>query len=82
MTRQQAIHAFCKMCIYDEGSLGAGTWRKQTTDCTSHDCPLYDYRPLDITAKNERTAERVANMTPEQLAKREAKAQAFKERIK
>jgi hypothetical protein len=44
MTRQQAINAFCKGCIYDPDS-GLGTWRQQVELCASNICPLHPYRP-------------------------------------
>jgi len=45
MTRQQAINAMCKACIYDPIA-GYGTWRRQVANCTSFSCALYQYRPL------------------------------------
>ena len=47
MTRQQAINAKCKDCIYDP--LDRGTWRQQVEACTFIDCPLYEYRPKSFT---------------------------------
>ncbi len=39
------INAMCATCIYDPfGS--TGTWRQQTEECTSYNCPLYDIRPV------------------------------------
>lgn len=46
--RTAAINAMCCSCIYDPEALGAGSWRKQVEECTSTDCPLYDYRPRPI----------------------------------
>ena len=43
MTRQQAIDAMCKGCIYDP--LDDGTWRMQVQQCEITDCPLWNYRP-------------------------------------
>ena len=43
LTRQQAINAFCKECIYDP--LDKGNWKQQVTACTMSDCQLYPYRP-------------------------------------
>ena len=43
MTRQQAIDAMCKGCIYD--ALDDGTWRQQVEHCEITDCPLWNYRP-------------------------------------
>lgn len=48
-TRKQAIEAMCKHCLYDPQAKGAGTWRKQIEDCTSYDCPLYEWRPVSAT---------------------------------
>ncbi len=45
MTRQQAINAFCKQCIYDPVS-GDGHWRQQVEKCTSLACSLYEFRPI------------------------------------
>lgn len=44
LTRQQAINAFCKECIYCPQD--AGTWRMQAQECTAKRCPLYEHRPL------------------------------------
>ena len=43
MTRQQAINAKCKDCIYDP--LEFGTWRQQVERCELTDCSLWEYRP-------------------------------------
>ena len=42
-TRQQAIDAKCKDCIYDP--LDDGTWRQQVEGCDITDCALWNYRP-------------------------------------
>ena len=42
MTRQQAIEAKCKDCIYDE--LDHGTWRQQVERCEIIDCALWKFR--------------------------------------
>lgn len=44
MTRQRAIDAKCKDCIYDREELG--TWREQCTACTITGCPLHAFRPV------------------------------------
>ena len=44
-TRQQAINAMCKQCIYDPRG-GDGTWRQQTEACDVTSCPLHEYRPV------------------------------------
>ena len=43
MTRQQAINAKCKDCIYDPEDVG--TWRQQVERCELADCSLWQYRP-------------------------------------
>ena len=42
-SRQQAIEAKCKDCIYDP--LDDGTWRQQVERCEITDCALWNYRP-------------------------------------
>lgn len=44
MTRQSAIDAKCKDCLYDPGC-GKGTWKEQIAQCMSTTCPLWPYRP-------------------------------------
>lgn len=44
MTRQQAINAKCRDCIYDPAS-GLGNWRQQVGACAIESCPLWPYRP-------------------------------------
>lgn len=48
MTRQKAINAKCKDCIYDP-KCGGGTWRQQTEACTIKTCALWPYRPKSAT---------------------------------
>ena len=43
LTRQGAIGAFCKSCIFDCGA--EGTWVRQVELCTSPECSLFPYRP-------------------------------------
>ena len=43
MTRQQAIDAKCKDCIYDPED--SGTWRQQVERCELIECSLWNYRP-------------------------------------
>lgn len=74
LTPMQAISAKCKECIYDEGALGAGAWRQQVEDCTAPDCSLLHLRPLTTTTLAVRKAERLANMSPEELARYQKKA--------
>lgn len=45
LTRQQAINAHCKECVYDSVA-GLGTWREQVKDCKGYKCHLYPYRPM------------------------------------
>jgi hypothetical protein len=51
--RAAAINAMCCMCIYDPDALGCGSWRKQVEECTSYDCPLFEYRPVTTGGKKE-----------------------------
>lgn len=44
MTRQGAINAKCKDCIFDPYQ--RGTWREQTTACASSNCALHEFRPV------------------------------------
>lgn len=77
-TLRQAITAHCKECIYDETAIGAGTWRKQATDCTSPDCNLFPYRPVDSTENARRKAAKLKEMSPEQLMEHKRKSDNFK----
>jgi len=43
MTRQQAIEAKCKDCIYDPEV--DGTWRQQAERCELVECSLWMFRP-------------------------------------
>ena len=47
------VNAKCIECIYDEGLLGHGSWRKQVEDCTSVICPLYSVRPTRLMSHEE-----------------------------
>jgi hypothetical protein len=59
MTRQQAINAKCKDCIYD--TMAPGNWRQQVTACTVISCPLYEHRPRSVSGtRAEREARRAA----------------------
>lgn len=53
MTRQGAIAAKCKECIYDPQS--PGTWKEQVEACTSPKCPLYKFRPKSEKGKKKPT---------------------------
>lgn len=50
--RAACINWKCAECIYDPDALGAGSWRKQVSLCTSLTCPLYKYRPCTIDGKS------------------------------
>ena len=52
LTRQQAINAMCKDCIYDPKMLGG--WRQQVEQCPMKACPLYPYRPIPKKSKAEK----------------------------
>ena len=49
-SRQAAIDAHCKWCIYDH--LDHGTWREQVQNCTSTECALHEVRPVTIKSRN------------------------------
>jgi hypothetical protein len=51
MTRQQAIAAKCKECIYDE--LDQGTWRQQVKACDMESCALHPYRPMPYKPRRQ-----------------------------
>jgi len=51
MTRQKAIAAKCKECIYDE--LDQGTWRQQVKACGIESCALHPYRPMPYKPRNQ-----------------------------
>jgi hypothetical protein len=44
------IIAKCIECIYDPEQ--SGTWRQQSQNCTSFECPLYDVRPTSYVSKD------------------------------
>ena len=44
MTRQKAIDAKCRECIWDD--LADGTWRMQVEQCELTACALHPYRPV------------------------------------
>ena len=47
---RKTINDMCKLCIYDPVG-GEGTWRQQVQACTSHECPLFDLRPISQPKK-------------------------------
>ncbi len=51
--RAAAVNAKCCECIYDPEVAGAGSWRRQVENCTSGNCPLYNYRPLTTGGKDD-----------------------------
>ena len=51
MTRQKAIAAKCKECIYDE--LDQGTWRQQVKACDITSCDLHPYRPMPYKPRRQ-----------------------------
>ena len=50
LTRQVAINAKCRDCVYDR--MEAGTWRQQVERCGGADCALYAYRPVSRASTN------------------------------
>ncbi len=51
--RAAAVNAKCCECLYDSEASGSGSWRNQVALCTSYKCPLYPYRPMPTTGKDE-----------------------------
>ena len=51
MTRQEAIDAKCKECIYDPDE--DGTWRQQVKACAIDTCALHPYRPMPYKPRNQ-----------------------------
>lgn len=51
MTRQGAIDAFCKSCIWDNEE--EGTWRQQVKACEIQSCALHPYRPMPYKVRNQ-----------------------------
>lgn len=50
-TRQAAIYAMCKDCIYDDHM--PGTWKQQVEACLATTCPLYTFRPKSQPKKKK-----------------------------
>lgn len=63
LTRQGAISAKCKDCIYDPCE--PGNWVQQVTACTSPDCPLFPYRPISKSKKGSHDDSSAALESPE-----------------
>lgn len=55
-TRRLAIHAFCRECMYDPSEPGG--WRGQIEKCTATNCPLYNFRPMTISAERAKAAKK------------------------
>lgn len=56
-TRSEAIKEKCTECIYDPYQKGLGGKLQQIADCTSPECPLFDFRPLPREAANDNEAD-------------------------
>ena len=80
LTRQQAISAKCKDCIYDEKE--AGSWVKQVEMCTSTDCALYEYRPKTEAKKAQEREAMVQAMSEEDRLKYQEKQRINSERMR
>lgn len=61
-SRQKAIHQHCFDCIVDPAN-GNGSNREQTTNCTSYECKLYEFRPLNYVEKARRNDEKLKTMS-------------------
>lgn len=75
LTRQQAINANCKDCIYDPLSQN-GSWLQQVEDCTIESCNLFPYRPLTISTRKKLDDIKLSKLTPlelEQVLERRSK---------
>jgi len=83
-TPLKAIHQHCYTCIVDDRH-GNGTKREQTTNCTSHQCKLFQFRPVNTAEKALRNAEKLRTMSTAELivyeANRAAKAKKLKHRL-
>ena len=64
MSKRNAINAFCRECIYDQGS--KGSWIEQVTSCTSFKCPLYGERPITKGAHREAILKRASGLIDEE----------------
>jgi len=81
-TQTIAIRAMCSQCIYDNAGLGNGTELEQITACTSPDCPLFEYRPLDKKHRDIIKQARIDAMTPEEKTKYDEKCKLAGERLR
>jgi len=80
MNKTEAINAYCKGCIYDNQE--PGNWHQQVEACTVTHCELYEHRPITGATKRLLKEERIANMSPEELAKYRQKQDQARERFK
>lgn len=85
LTQSQAIRAMCRSCIYDDAGLGNGTEIQQIEDCTSLECPLYEWRALTGKTKERIKQEAYDALSDEEKviadAEHERKAKLFKDRM-
>lgn len=79
MTRQESINAKCKDCIYDPKA--GGTWRNQVTLCTSTNCALWDFRPVNEQERNKRRMDKIKSMSQEEFMKYELKRRDMVKRL-
>ncbi len=78
-TRQEAIHAKCHKCCYDE--YVPGTWRAQAEACSITDCSLYEHRPLTTVTKKRLQEAKIAAMSPKELRSYRAKQESARMRL-
>jgi hypothetical protein len=71
MTRQQAINAKRKDCIYDQ--LDTGTWKDQVTACMLAGCPLYEFSPLNTALFKQRLEAKIYDCKQAQMRARFSK---------
>lgn len=79
MTMRKAVEAKCFECIYDP--LDTGTKHQQVEDCTSPNCPLYDYRPISGPTKQRLKQERYDAMSDKEKQAYDLKADEARERL-
>ena len=80
-TLRKAVDLHCRSCIVDDVVLGNGSWRKQVTDCTSYDCELFPFRPVDRDEKARRKQDKIDNMSPSELKSYRAKQEDCRVRL-
>ncbi len=81
LTRKQAMDAFCTECIYDSEGEGNGTKQQQIEDCTSPNCPLFEYRIVTKTTRDKRKKAAYEALSDEEKAKYDARAEVSRVRI-